>query len=351
VTRHACVVLCFTGRRAHEGDDTSVLNRRDRRIGLTVTLYLLALLPALLFHDLGPVLAITGAVACSCLAYIGPGVVYLGIHGGRFLELTGESASFGPVLRKRFPHACDAGASSQAGTTGTREHALQSEGPLLPPKAPTLEKTREPVETTPLVNISGGIGDPEAPSATSLTAILDREPQWWHYIIWHLCGMPLWVRIALTGKRGLRDHIHKMAMKSPYPIRIGDVQYQRLAVSTQSKQAAGPKEKFILHATAIPPGVLLPPSRQGSENTLPRALSQTHSFNGLHSLSSGSINQQIGKAILEQKARTKQTSPEQPLEPDPQAAPAQWSDFVIAIAFMLFGALAFSAGILSIFME
>ena len=50
VARHVCVVLFFTGRRAHEGDDSSILNRRDRRIGLTVLLYVLAVIPAAIFQ-------------------------------------------------------------------------------------------------------------------------------------------------------------------------------------------------------------------------------------------------------------------------------------------------------------
>ena len=61
VARHACVVLFFQGQNAHEGDDTAVLNRRDRRITLTVVLYILAVVPAALFQNLGSVLATTGA--------------------------------------------------------------------------------------------------------------------------------------------------------------------------------------------------------------------------------------------------------------------------------------------------
>lgn len=61
VARHVCVVLLFQGRHAHEGDDSNVLNRRDRRITLTVALYLLALVPAAMFENLGSVLAATGA--------------------------------------------------------------------------------------------------------------------------------------------------------------------------------------------------------------------------------------------------------------------------------------------------
>jgi sodium-coupled neutral amino acid transporter 11 len=66
VARHVCVVILFQGRRAHEGDDSTILNRRDRRIGLTVLLYLIAVVPAAAFEDLGPVLAISGAVGGSC---------------------------------------------------------------------------------------------------------------------------------------------------------------------------------------------------------------------------------------------------------------------------------------------
>lgn len=61
VARHACVVLLFQGRNAHEGDDTSVLNRRDRRITLTFFLYLTAVVPASIFENVGSVLAATGA--------------------------------------------------------------------------------------------------------------------------------------------------------------------------------------------------------------------------------------------------------------------------------------------------
>jgi sodium-coupled neutral amino acid transporter 11 len=50
VARHVCVVLFFSGRRAHDGDDSSILNRRDRRIGLTVVLYILAVIPAAIFE-------------------------------------------------------------------------------------------------------------------------------------------------------------------------------------------------------------------------------------------------------------------------------------------------------------
>lgn len=87
VARHVCVVTFFQGRRAHEGEDASILSRRDRRISLTVVLYIIALLPALLFENLGNVLSVTGAIGGSCLSYIGPGAVYLGIHGATLVKM------------------------------------------------------------------------------------------------------------------------------------------------------------------------------------------------------------------------------------------------------------------------
>merc|ERR1739845_281060 len=57
------------------------------RVAWTLGIYLLALLPALLVSDIGPVLSITGSLGGSCLAYIGPGCVYLGLNGEHFLTI------------------------------------------------------------------------------------------------------------------------------------------------------------------------------------------------------------------------------------------------------------------------
>ena len=90
VARHVLIVLLFSGKTAHTGDDHSVLARWDRRILLTFVLYICALVPALLCSDLGTVLALTGTVAGSCLSYLGPGVAYLCVHGLIFLKYVGE---------------------------------------------------------------------------------------------------------------------------------------------------------------------------------------------------------------------------------------------------------------------
>lgn len=73
VCRHVLVVLFFRGRRAHEGDDATVLNRRDRRVAVTLIVYFSSLIPALMVDNVGTVLAVSGTVGASCLAYIGPG--------------------------------------------------------------------------------------------------------------------------------------------------------------------------------------------------------------------------------------------------------------------------------------
>ena len=89
VARHVLIVLFFSGKTAHSGDDHSVLARWDRRFILTFFLYVVALILALQCDDLGTVLALTGAIAGSSLSYLGPGVAYLGIHGLAFLDQIG----------------------------------------------------------------------------------------------------------------------------------------------------------------------------------------------------------------------------------------------------------------------
>ena len=89
VARHVVAKIMFNG--DSEGDTRRKLcGCFGRRELMTVTIYIATLVPALIFDDLGPVLSITGAVGGSCLAFIGPGLVYLGAHGAYFIEYTNE---------------------------------------------------------------------------------------------------------------------------------------------------------------------------------------------------------------------------------------------------------------------
>lgn len=89
VARHVGVVLFHGGDiDGKTQDGLSLLYfGMNRRVAWTFGIYLLTLLPALLVSDIGPVLSITGALGGSCLAYIGPGCVYLGLNGEAFLTM------------------------------------------------------------------------------------------------------------------------------------------------------------------------------------------------------------------------------------------------------------------------
>ena len=70
-----------------EGGGILCMNRRQT---WTFLVYLITLLPALIVSDIGPVLSLTGAVGGSCISYIGPGLVYLGVNGEEFLNKVGS---------------------------------------------------------------------------------------------------------------------------------------------------------------------------------------------------------------------------------------------------------------------
>lgn len=69
-----------------EGGGVLCFNRRQT---WTIIIYLASLLPALVVNDIGPVLSLTGAIGGSCISYIGPGLVYLGVNGEEFLSKVG----------------------------------------------------------------------------------------------------------------------------------------------------------------------------------------------------------------------------------------------------------------------
>ena len=294
VARHVCVILFFAGRRAHEGEDSTILNRRDRRVGLTVLLYLCAVVPASIFEDLGPVLAITGAIGGSSLSYLMPGMVYLGIHGGRFLELV-QNSWLGSLLE------------AEDGTVSPPTHA---------------------VETTPLVAGGNKTNDvekqqdgDELPSDSFVMHLIKK-------LVWYVTGLPIWCSIAQTGKRHLTQHIHDMALKSPHPIRIGDVSYKRVPVSRTGKvRIDSPQSAFLQPAMRN-----MSQDDSGVKKPLRPILK-----NG------GDLNSRIGQDLL-----NAQKQQQRPLEADPQEATPSWPNFFVAIFFILFGLLALVAGILSL---
>jgi hypothetical protein len=180
VCRHVLVVLLFRGRRAHEGDDAAVLNRRDRRVAMTLVIYLSSLIPALMVDNVGSVLAITGTIAGSSLSYIGPGLVYLAVYGDEFLqkvdEVWGDAIEIGE---------------------GNDEEAAEETAGLVPK-----------------VN-----GEPTDSNEVTTSSIQSA----WKRMTWHLFLMPLWCSIATLGKRKLKLFREKEALKSPHLNRLGKI--------------------------------------------------------------------------------------------------------------------------------
>ena len=301
VTRHVCVVLLFSGRSAHEGNDAHILSRADRRIGLTTALYILAVIPAVLTNDLGPVLAITGTVGGSCLSYLGPGVIYLGVHGERFLSLA----------RQAFGRRNEA----------NEEHSV------------TQSNENGADETTPLV-----VGGDAMNIITSENQDTVEVVGVWNHILWYLTGMPIWCAIARSGKVQLQEHITEMTMKSPHPIRIGDVEYKRVAIPL-NRDDNEDEESFL--------GDHL--------NKMVRDQSMPHLSNLITTSGSAgtlmNINQQIGQGLLEQQKKISvKRSTEEIVEADPQELPPSWHDFYVAIFLIILGFIALFAGMYSIFM-
>jgi hypothetical protein len=314
VARHVCMVLFFQGRSAHEGDDTSVLNRRDRRVTLTFLLYLISVIPAALFENLGTVLAVSGAIGGSSLSYIGPGVVYLGIHGARFLELS--RAFFGPQVE-----------------------AEQSS-----------DEEMAPLYTEPVA------GDLSPPPKDSWLLLQLKN------ILWYVLFMPIWCKIASIGKSQLTSHITELALKSPHPIRIGNVRFATAKVrgggtrvimlpkqgSTGEDRSGAPIDTMLIRADSLPKGygtargpggrIVALPVTPAQGKLLPQTTKDGQNYQ--------SINQKIGAM-----AKRKQQEEALALEDDPQQELPGVRDFVIAIFYLVFGVVAMVAGLVSIFDE
>jgi sodium-coupled neutral amino acid transporter 11 len=98
VARHVLVKLIYNGNMDNEtvgpsGEtipEVKLFGFLGRREKVTLGIYVATLIPALIVDDLGPVLSLTGSLGASCIAYIGPGLVYFGVNGEDFLIFTAK---------------------------------------------------------------------------------------------------------------------------------------------------------------------------------------------------------------------------------------------------------------------
>ena len=297
VARHVMIVLLFSGRQAHEGNDHTVLARSDRRITLTFVLYLFAILPALLFKDIGVVLAVTGAVGGSSLSYLGPGMVYLGIHGNMFLEMASRLWCAEEKWSRwmwRYP-------SSEGETHHQRINGIMV------------------------------------------------------LVLWYITLMPLWCLIADVGRSNFLHHEIELSRKSPSVVnRLGKTasknRMQSNSSATERKlidQKSGKRSASFddmlesnrgnrIGRNEVYPllqkSLLIPPSSQNS--TSPSKY--------------GSLTKYPSTATSEVEVANDDLSVEDdPLETSDQT----WLDFLLAILYIILGSVALSAGLFSIAMK
>ncbi len=324
VARHVCVVLLFQGRRAHEGEDSAILARRDRRITLTVSLYLMALLPAMLFENLGKVLAATGAVGGSSISYIGVGAVYLGVYGADFVKLVEPwRQSVGRLdlcwwRRIRL----------QPTQRGDEESTPLKEGGRPPSSEVTSESSSSSSQCVDLIKTIG----------------------------WYLCGMPLWFWMATLGSKNLILHRQAMAGKSPHMSRIdsrvGKPQVARRNRTMNDIQEEEDDDDEVGGVRGVVDGLTLHSSIRG-KSQLGRIVVRSDSdfVPGTGTIlppKSGVLTaayQQVTPKKQAQPSENKSSDKESEENKDP--APTVM-DFVIAIGYMLFGVVALSVGLLSL---
>lgn len=130
----------------------------NRRQTWSFAIYLMALLPALIVDDLGPVLSITGSLGGGCIAYMGPGLCFLGVNGDAFLSFA-------------------------RGLIGSRREG----GTLTQADLPVAGSSNN-IMTTDISN--------------------ERKPIWWY-----LFGFPIWTKIAQVGSSNMAIKLGSAAVK------------------------------------------------------------------------------------------------------------------------------------------
>lgn len=97
-------------------------DNKQQRCKMTLLVFCLTMVPGLLLHDLSIVLALTGIIGMTTMAYIGPGLIYLGIFGDEFLHVV--STAFTKSLRIFHAGEC-VGLPSACSTRSPEEKLLR----------------------------------------------------------------------------------------------------------------------------------------------------------------------------------------------------------------------------------
>ena len=173
VARHVLIQLLFNGDiDGHTTDPNTgqvveapkVLFFFRRRHIWTLAIYVSTLVPALIVNDLGPVLSYTGAIGGCSLAYIAPGLAYLGVHGEAFLAWMAE------VVDRR------------------------------------TKKTGLTVNTVGDLPVEGGARAHMEMSVVSST-LRGAKPWWWIPLL-----MPIWVKVATKGAKGMNERLTELGL-------------------------------------------------------------------------------------------------------------------------------------------
>lgn len=255
VARHVVMTNLFRGREAHEGDDHAVLDRWDRRAATTIALYLSVLIPALHYDDVGIVLSFTGTVSATSLSYIGPGLLFIGVHGEEFLDLVDNTWGESPGLLGKF--------------------------------------------------------------------------------MWYFLLVPVWCHFASLGRSASTTYLAKKEMMTPADIyRLGKVKHRRDMIAMQ-KQARS-RENFHSEDDHGQETGAVANKTVDALGLITATAESTKSYGSIASNLTKNSQPQSEEADAEVG------------EDDPQDEKQTTSDFAVAIGFVVFGIIAFIAGVYSI---
>ncbi len=160
----------------------------SRRHQVTLLIYLMTLMPALIVDDLGPVLSITGAIGGCCLAYIGPGLAYLGVFGEDFLRRLAESIA----------------SKNPGGAAGEASEA--------PTKSGEAELPIDGDATAKLDDLRRSLFCPHKLFAENSHRGY-KKPWWWYPLF-----IPLWIPVALEGSRGMNERLAALDEEFQHPV-------------------------------------------------------------------------------------------------------------------------------------
>jgi len=204
VCRHVLTQIIY-GEAEEENREYLHADNKKQRQRITLLVFTITMIPGLVLDDLGIILALTGTIGATSMAYIGPGLIYLGVFGEEFLLLV--SRAFADVVTIFHRGKC-------IDCTDLRSGSPTQANETFPRPLNDHRRSVTRIDNFLEIQLRQDASGEASPTFYYRWVKGNVVSGWGDNIMWFILGMPLWCWVASEGKWGMDERLRQSASQN-----------------------------------------------------------------------------------------------------------------------------------------